>query len=112
MKQIVKTVLILCISLFLSGLVQSQNKDMVDVSGKITFVAKDGTSLKVDSQTIVTTPDLVEDAMFEIDDTVIITAEKTSDGLKAVAYRYVYEEAQVDVGEESPADNVIAEDQN
>lgn len=87
----------------------------VIVTGKIEDVAQDGTYIVVNGQKIATIKDMVEEAYFEKDDTVEITAEKENGQLKAVSYRYLFDDEnevkdQADPAQESvPADSLEAD---
>ena len=88
-----KNVVLLVIFLFfatLSGVSFAQDGEEVIVEGMVKEIAEDGSYIIVDETKILTTPEIVEEAFFELNDSVIITVEKTKEGLSLVDYEYAF----------------------
>jgi hypothetical protein len=64
----------------------------MEVKGIIYEIAADGTYIVVNDTKILTDPEFVEDALFEIGDLAVIVCEETAKGLTAISYKYIYTE--------------------
>lgn len=62
------------------------------ITGKVESIAEDASSMVVSGQTILISPEFLEDSYLETGDNVKVTVEETEQGLKAVDYEYVFEE--------------------
>lgn len=70
----------------------AQEQDMIVIEGTIEEIAEDGSYIIIDETKIITDKDLLESSYVSEGDDVIISAEKTSLGLKANSIDFSYEE--------------------
>ncbi|MEW6087157.1 MAG: hypothetical protein AB1498_02520 [bacterium] len=70
----------------------SKEKARQKVTGKITEIAADDTYLKIGDKKIITDKVFLNDSFIAMGDNVEIIAEETEEGLKALDYKYIYEE--------------------
>jgi hypothetical protein len=59
------------------------------VKGKIEKIAENGSYIIIEDTTILTTQEFLDNAYLEVDDEIIITVEKTKEGLQAVDVEYI-----------------------
>ena len=69
-----------------------QEKSEVVIKGTVKEIAADASYVVVDDTKISTTKDFLENSFLEVGDKVEITAQKDEQGLKAISYRYVFED--------------------
>lgn len=69
-----------------------QEKSEVVIKGTVKEIAADASYVVVDDTNISTTKDFLENSFLEVGDKVEITAQKDEQGLKAISYRYVFED--------------------
>ncbi len=69
-----------------------EEKVKQEIRGKITEIAEDETYIKIGDKKIITSKQFLKDSFVSIGDNIEIMAEETSKGLKALDYKYIYEE--------------------
>ena len=70
----------------------AQEDDSVLLKGKIEQISEDGSYITIDGQKVLIAKELVEEAYFELGDNVEIKAENSQEGLRALSYKYIYDE--------------------
>ncbi|MBN1794853.1 MAG: hypothetical protein JW844_07820 [Candidatus Omnitrophica bacterium] len=109
------SVFLVATSCTLSYAQEAKEGEDVIVEGTVEAIAEDGSYIVVNKTKIMTTPEIVDEAFFELGDTVIITAEKTEAGLNLLDYEYVFadeaeDEADMYSSEEPPFEPVPSEE--
>jgi len=72
--------------------VTGQETEAMSITGKVEQIAEDGSYIVVDSKTIITTQEFLDESYLEAGDMVKLTLKNTDKGLEIVDYEYVYEE--------------------
>jgi hypothetical protein len=68
------------------------------IQGTVKEIAEDKSYIVIDEVKVITTKEFLEDSYIEVGDKLEVTAEKTSDGLKAKNYNYIFEEETIPSG--------------
>ncbi|MDD5773258.1 MAG: hypothetical protein PHX78_07315 [bacterium] len=69
-----------------------EEKVKKEIRGKITEIAEDETYLKIGDIKIITSKQFLKDSFVSVGDNIEIMAEETPKGLKALDYKYIYDE--------------------
>jgi hypothetical protein len=70
-----------------------KEKTKQEIRGMITEIAENGTYLKIGEKKIITSKQFLNDSFLAVGDNVEIMGEETPDGLKALDFKYIYEES-------------------
>ena len=87
---------------------EKKTENFTLIKGTIKEVATDKTYIIVDDTKILTTKEFLAESYLEAGDKVEITAEKASEGLKAVSYNYVFDEEPMDESGAGPLEDAGA----
>jgi hypothetical protein len=99
-----KMIMIALIAAFcLPAACMAQEAEKQTVSGSIKEIAKDGLSILVETTTVVTTKEFVDNYALQVGDKVEVTVEKDGENLKAVECKFMEEAPE----EEKPAPNAL-----
>ncbi len=85
------------------GAEEKKAEEFVVLKGVVKEIGKDKNYIMVEDNKVLTTKEFLEDSYLEVGDKIEITVEKSSAGLKAVSFNYIFDE-------ESPEEVMVEEE--